>query len=87
MYKSSVARIEIGKIPVMSLVGLANALFLLLFLYSNWVDDLLGSNSIQSLTLILGILIISFVLYWIIRTIRKSQGIDLDAQFKKIPPE
>lgn len=87
MYKSSAARIEIGKIPVMSLVGLANAIFLFFFLYSNWIDDLLGSNSIQSLTLILGILIISFVLYWIIRAIRKSQGIDLDAQFKEIPPE
>jgi len=87
MFESSSARIKIGGIPVMSLVGLANAIFMAVFLYQNWVDDTLGSNSPQSITLILGILIISFVLYWIIRAIRRRQGIDIDALFREIPPE
>jgi hypothetical protein len=48
---------------------------------------MLGSNHPVSITLILSILVISFVLYWIIRAIRKRQGIDIDALFREIPPE
>jgi len=87
MFDSSAARMYIGKIPVMSLVGLANAIFLLSFLYQNWVDGMLGSNHPVSITIILSILIVSFILYWIIRAIRRSQGIDIDALFREIPPE
>ena len=87
MFESSAARIRVGKIPVMSLLGLANAIFLAVFLYQNWVDDFLGANSPQSIALILTILIISFILYWIIRAVRRRQGIDIDALYREIPPE
>jgi amino acid transporter len=87
MFESSPANIKIGKIPVMSLVGLGNALFMLVFLYQNWTDSALGSNSPQSLALIIGILAISFVLFFIIRAVRRRQGIDLDALYREIPPE
>lgn len=87
MFESSSANIKIGGMPVMSLIGLANTIFMLVFIYQNWTDSALGSNSPQSLTLILSILVISFVLYWIIRAIRKRQGIDIDALYREIPPE
>ena len=87
MFESSPATIRIGKIPVMSLVGLANAIFMVVFIYENFTDGALGSNSPQSITLILSTLIISFILYWIIRAIRKRQGIDIDALYREIPPE
>ena len=87
MFESSAANIKIGGIPVMSLVGLGNTIFLLVFLYQNWVDDLLGSNHPVSISLILSILVIAFILYWVIKAIRKRQGIDIDALFKEIPPE
>ncbi len=87
MFNSSPANIRIGNIPVMSLVGLANAIFMLVFIYQNWTDSALGANNPVSLTLILGILVISFVLFFVIRAIRKSQGIDIDALYKEIPPE
>ncbi|MFQ6081000.1 MAG: APC family permease [Candidatus Bathyarchaeia archaeon] len=87
MFESSPARFRVGGIPVMSLVGLANAIFLIVFMYQNWIDDMLGSNHPVSITLILSILAISFILYWIIRAIRRRQGIDIDALFREIPPE
>ena len=87
MFESSAANIKLVGIPIMSLVGLGNAIFLAVFLYQNWVDGMLGSNHPVSVTLILSILVISFILYWIIRAIRKSQGIDIDALFREIPPE
>jgi len=87
MFESSPANIRIGKIPVMSLVGLANAIFMIVFIYENFTDSALGSNSPQSITLILSTLIISFILYWIIRAIRRRQGIDIDALYREIPPE
>ena len=87
MFESSAANIKIAGIPVMSIVGAANALYMIDFLYQNWTDSTLGSNNPVSLALILGILGVSFCLFFIIRAIRKRQGIDIDALFREIPPE
>lgn len=87
MFESSSANIKIAGLPLMSLVGLANAIFMAIFIYQNWTDSTLGSNNPVSLALILGILVVSFALFFIIRAIRKRQGIDIDALFREIPPE
>lgn len=87
MFESSPANIKVGGMPVMALIGIANTIFMLVFIYQNWTDAALGSNSPQSVALILGILVISFVLYWVIRAVRKRQGIDIDALYREIPPE
>lgn len=87
MFESSPANIRIGGMPLMSLVGLANAIFMLVFIYQNWTDSTLGSNNPVSLALILSILVVSFVLFFVIRAVRKRQGIDIDALFREIPPE
>lgn len=80
-------RIRVGGIPLMSILGVANAIFMLVFIYQNWTDAALLSNSPQSVGLIVGILVASFILYYVIRAIRKRQGIDIDALYKEIPPE
>jgi amino acid transporter len=87
MFESSPANIKIAGVPLMALIGVANTIFMLVFIYQNWTDAALGSNSPQSVALILGILVISFVLYWVIRAFRKRQGIDIDALYREIPPE
>jgi len=87
MFESSPANIKIGGFPVMSLVGLGNALFMFVFIYQNWTDGSLGSNNPVSVAFILSILVISFVLFFVIRAVRKSQGIDIDALYREIPPE
>jgi amino acid transporter len=87
MFDSSPANIRIAGFPVMSLVGLANTIFMIVFLYQNWTDSSLGSNNPVSLGLILGILVVSFVLFFIIKAVRKSQGIDIEALYREIPPE
>lgn len=87
MFNSSPANIRIAGFPLMSLVGLANTIFMIVFLYQNWTDSTLGSNNPVSLSLILGILVVSFVLFFVIKAVRKRQGIDIDALYREIPPE
>lgn len=87
LFESSPAKIRIGPIPLMTILGVANATFMGAFLYENWTDSALGSDSIQSLTLIVGVLVIAFALYWVIRAVRKRGGIEVDTLFKQIPPE
>jgi amino acid transporter len=87
LFESSPANKKLGGIPVMTLLGIANAVFMAAFIYENWTDSALGSNSIQSLALIVGVLILSFIVYWVIRAVRRSQGIDIDSLFAQIPPE
>jgi amino acid transporter len=87
LFENSPANIRVAGVPVMTLLGIGNALFMALFIYENWVDSALGSNSIQSITLITSVLAISFVAYWIIRAIRRRQGIDIDLLYRQIPPE
>jgi hypothetical protein len=33
-----------------------------------------------------GMILVGFALYWIIRAVRRRQGIDIDLAFKEIPP-
>jgi amino acid transporter len=87
MFDSSPVRWRMGGLPLMTLIGLANAIFMLIFMYQNWTDSTLGSNSPQSLMLIVSIFIAAFVLYWGIRAFRTRQGIDIDAVFRELPPE
>jgi hypothetical protein len=87
MFEASPVRWKIGPVPVMSLVGLGNVLFMLVFMYRNAVDANLGSNHPFSLSLIAGTFLVGFVLFWIIRYVRKKQGIDLDILYKELPPE
>jgi amino acid transporter len=87
MFDSSPVRWRIGGLPLMTLIGMANAIFMLIFMYQNWTDSALGSNSPQSLTLIVSIFVAAFALYWVIRASRKRQGIDIDAVFRELPPE
>jgi amino acid transporter len=87
LYEHSPANKKIAGIPLMSVLGFANAIFMGAFIYENWVDSALGSNSIQSVGLITGVLVFSFVLFWVIKWVRKKQGIDVDALFREIPPE
>jgi len=80
-------RIRVGGVPLMSIVGAANAIFMLIFIYQNWTDPALLSNSPQSVGLIVGILVVSLVLYYVIRAVRRRQGIDIDALYREVPPE
>jgi len=42
---------------------------------------------LASLELIIAVSVAPFVLYWIIRAVRRRQGIDLDFIFRELPPE
>lgn len=87
VFESSPANKKLLGVPIMSLLGIANAIFMAAFIYENFTDSVLGSNSIQSVSLIIGFLIVAFIAYWVVRGIRRSQGMQIDSLFREIPPE
>lgn len=72
---------KIGAIPIVAIVGLVGFLYNVNSAYQYWVLWL-GTNP-----WFIAFFVASFILYWIIRAIRKSQGIDTDLLFAEIPPE
>jgi amino acid transporter len=57
--------------------------------WANWVYIFTPAMGVgtYSIILIFVLVIVSFAAYWIMREVRRRQGIDLDLIFKEIPPE
>lgn len=83
---SPVNRYKIAGIPVVSIGGVLGFFYNGLAVYTFTVTPVLGFGLPSTLVLVVTFLV-PFVLYWIIRAVRKSQGIDLDMIFRNIPPE
>jgi amino acid transporter len=83
---SPVRNLRIGPLPLITVVGLIGAFYngLAVWVYST--TPALGFGLPSTLVLVVTFLI-PFVLYWIVRSVRKRQGIDIDLVFKSIPPE
>lgn len=78
---------RVGRIPIMSILGLVGAVALCVVLYTLIIQPAVSGASIQGLAIVIATYVIGFVLYYAVRAYRKSQGIDLDLVFKQIPPE
>ncbi len=86
LYEVSPARRSIGGIPLIAIFGAIEAGFILFLAYEYAVWPGFGISSPAMLFLNFGMIIVGFVLYWIIRAIRRRQGIDIDLAFQEIPP-
>jgi amino acid transporter len=78
---------RIGKVPVITVLGLVSLLFILLNGYLFLVYPAYGANSIPSLEVIAGIVLLGVVWFYAFRTFRIRQGLDVFAAFREIPPE
>jgi amino acid transporter len=77
---------SIGGVPLISVFGLVGLFFNGAAMVVYTVTPILGYG-LPSTTLILISFVVPFVLYWVIRYIRKAQGIDLGIVFSSVPPE
>lgn len=94
IYEASGVAWKIGPVPIVTLAGIAWVAFDLLCLWYFVIDPNLGANDAYSkifpgfsLWLTLGISVFAFGYYWLIRFVRKRQGIDISLAFKELPPE
>jgi APA family basic amino acid/polyamine antiporter len=88
IYENSVARnYKIGKVPVMTIVGAITTGYMLLLIYFYLTVSSIGVNSPPVLETIGGVILLTGVIYGVIRLVRKMQSVPLDLAFKEIPPE
>jgi APA family basic amino acid/polyamine antiporter len=83
---SPVNKYKIGSIPVVTIGGIIGVFYNGLAVYAFTFTPILGFGLPSTLVLVLTFLI-PFALYWVIRAIRKQQGIDLRKIFATLPPE
>jgi amino acid transporter len=86
LWEASPAKYKLFGIPIITIGGIIGALFngLAVFVYTFTPGVGFGLPSTE---IIIAFIFTPFILYWIIKAIRKRQGIDLDLIMREIPPE
>jgi basic amino acid/polyamine antiporter, APA family len=84
---SPIARMRIGGVPVITVVGGITTLFLGWMLWKWFTDDLYGINNKQSLVYMGILYALAIVVYVVAYAVRRSQGINLKAIHQEIPVE
>ena len=87
LFNASSVKWSIGSVPVLSILGVLTVLACLFLGYFYLTQDVLLANSPYSLYMILGIFASGFIVFWIAKAYRKSQGIDVDLAYREIIPE
>jgi amino acid transporter len=99
-FEASPVNWRIGKIPVISLLGLLSILFLLCAEAAILLDPVSGISIFPSadegtgkgvafLMLLVNLVILAsgFIVYWVTKIVQKKRGIDIQMAFKEIPIE
>ncbi len=87
LWEQSPVNQRVGGIPLMTICGAVGLVYFTIGLWFMLTNDLLFLNGTKQLWTTAGQFIVPFVLFWIVRAVRRSQGIDLDRTFREIPPE
>ena len=85
--KSPIANKKILGLPMMTvacILGTAGSQF---FFWTLWSDPISAGHDPVQLLLVFGIFVIGIVFYFVMKGIRKSQGVDVTLAFKEIPIE
>jgi len=83
---SPASKYKIGAVPVITIAGILGFIYNGSAVLFFSITPALGFGLPSTLLLIVTFLI-PFVLYWVVRQVRKAQGIDTALIFKTIPPE
>lgn len=85
--KSPISNIRILGLPLMTVacaLGTAAAFF---FFFNLFFDDFAAGHSRHSMSVLIGWFVAAFVLFWVMKFIRRRQGVNVDLAFKEIPVE
>jgi amino acid transporter len=87
IYDGSPAKMTVGGLPLMTVSGVGGSAFLVFMVVRCFLDDNAGVNSKSALITSAVVFVIGIVWFYVVRFIRKRQGIDLDLRMKEIPVE
>jgi hypothetical protein len=85
--KSPLATKKLFGLPMMTVacaLGFAGAQF---YFWTLFFDPIAAGHDPQQLMIIFGVFVIGIVFYFVMKQIRKAQGIDVTLAFKEIPIE
>jgi basic amino acid/polyamine antiporter, APA family len=85
--KSPIANIKIAGLPVMSVACGLGAIAAILFFLNLFFDEIAAGHTRRSMTVLIGWFVGGFVIYFLMKLYRRSQGVDVDLAFKEIPVE
>jgi amino acid transporter len=86
-YERSGINWDVGGVPVITISGVISAVTNLVAIYIMITDPRAAANSPTSLTMIVSFIVVGFLLFYVMKYVRKRQGIDVDLAFKEIPVE
>jgi APA family basic amino acid/polyamine antiporter len=88
---SPVSKYKVGGVPLVTLCGAWGVLVGIVLIVFYLTDPGLGLRPLPGETLLgfigmLAVFVFAFVWFWVARAMNKSRGIDIDLNFKEIPP-
>jgi len=86
IYEVSPIKREVAGIPIITISGVVQSAYMLFMVYEYVSWPQFGISAPLPLFLNFGMILVGFLLYWIIRAVRRRQGIDIDLAFAEIPP-
>jgi amino acid transporter len=87
LYEASSAKLTVLGWPLMAVAGVGGTAFLAFMIFRAFVDNNAGVNSKSGLITSGVVFVIGIVWFFVVRMIRKRQGVDLDLRMKEIPIE
>jgi basic amino acid/polyamine antiporter, APA family len=85
--KSPIANLKIAGLPVMTVACAFGSVAAFLFFFDLFFDSFAAGHSRHSLSVLIGWFVGAFVIFWVMKLVRRRQGIDVDLAFKEIPVE
>lgn len=74
-------------VPVIAVCGAVAFVMLAVMIYTFLTNPIFGANTHTALEFFLGFWVIGFVMFWVARGIRISQGVPFDVAMAELPPE
>jgi hypothetical protein len=87
IFENSPLKTKIAGVPLLSVLGVATLVLYIYIAYAALINPSLGNVSPAALSTTFGLAISALIIFYLVKAIRKSQGIDMDAVFREIPPE
>lgn len=79
---------KIAGIPLLTIAGVVNFILFSLILYSSFtLPAFAGPVGPIAIAFVLGIYVVGLIIYFVVASIRKRQGVDLNLLYGEIPPE
>lgn len=81
--------VRIGKVPLISIIGILEAVVISYVLYLSYVTPALaqGPTSIGALSVVIGVAVVGLLIYYVSLLYNRKKGIDLRLALSEIPPE